>query len=126
MRLRKNIAIVACVLFVVSLACYSLTHLAFSRRSRPEDVAKSQKIVLIAVQTLKDRLQAGLPLPANTNELALALGGNIPRDAWGQPLRYQRFGLSNFVLSTMSPFPELLIINYDSRLTNSQLATYPF
>jgi hypothetical protein len=101
-------------------------HLAYGWHSHPQDVARTKQEVMTAAQALEHRLHSRLPLPTNTNEFASALGGNIPRDAWGQPLSYQQIGPTNFIVSAMSPYPELLIISYDSRDTGNQVTTYPF
>ena len=123
---RYKVAVVVGVLLCAAFACLYLPRLIFGWHSRPEDVDRTKQTVLAAAQKLQDRSRAGLPLPSTTNELAQALGGSIPRDAWGRSLHYQPLGGAHFVLSAMSPYPELLIISYDSRDTNSQLAVYPF
>ncbi len=123
---RYKIAILLSVLACAAFTLLYLPRLAFGWHSRPEDVNRTKQTVLSAARKLRDRSRAGLPLPATTNELARTFGGSIPQDAWGRALSYQRFNDSTFVLSAMSPYPELLIISYDSRDTNFQLAVYPF
>jgi hypothetical protein len=123
---RYEIAVLVSVPLCAVFALLCAPRLIFGWHSRSEDVNRTKQTVLAAALKLQARSHAGLPLPADTNELAQALGGGIPRDAWGQSLNYQRFSGVNFVLSAMSPYPELLIISYDTRDTNSQLAVYPF
>jgi hypothetical protein len=103
-----------------------LPRLLYSHHSRPEEIAQTRQVVLTAVQRLRNRLHSGMPLPADENELATALGGSMPRDAWGAPLNYQRFGSTNFNVTAMSPYPELMVISYDTRNTNAPLAIYSF
>src|ERR1700722_8737759 len=105
---------------------WSLPRLLYSHHSRPAEITRTREVVLNAGQKLQNRLRAGLPLPADENDLAKALGGSMPRDAWGAPLNYQCFSSTNFSVSSMSPYPELLIVSYDTRNTNTPLAVYPF
>jgi len=126
MRLRYKIVLVFSVLLCAVVAWLYLPHFIFGWHSRPRDVAQTKHVVLTAAQTLENRLRTGLPLPTNTNELASVLGGSIPRDAWGQSLTYQYFAPTNFILSAMSPYPELLMIDYDSRAASDGVQAVPF
>ena len=111
---------------LVTLCLFGWLWLQNSRRTHGVRIEQTKQTVRAAAQTLESLRLRGLPLPASDAELAAALGGHVPRSAWGQPLSYQHFGLTNFVLSAMSPYPELLIISYDSRNTNAQLQAYLF
>ena len=52
------------------------------------------------------------------------LGGAVPTSPWGRPLSYQRLG-NDFTVFTMTPWPEVLVIHYDSRDADG-VRTFPF
>ena|SRR5258708_3228280 len=87
-------------------------------------IVHTKQLVATVAQRLEQRRLQGLPLPANGTELADALGGTVPTSPWGRPLSYQRLG-NDFTVFAMTPWPEVLVIQYDSRDADG-VRTFPF
>jgi len=100
------------VVVVVSVAGY-IGYRKWSEVHQARIIHAKQLVATVA-QRLEERRQQGRPLPANATELANVLGGAVPTSPWGRPLSYQRLG-NDFTVFTMTPWPEVLVIHYDSR-----------
>src|SRR5437762_708501 len=72
------------------------------------------------------RIAATNTLPQSDDELHRILPDGIPRDGWGASMHYCRFDSNRFSVSAMSPWPEVLVFEFDSVYSSNQIKKYLF
>ena len=65
-------------------------------------------------------------LPATEAELGMLLAGWWPLDGWGRVVHYQLITSNRFVVSAMSPWPEVLVFHFGSTDTGGKIQKYLF
>lgn len=123
-RKTRRLAVLLCLIFtcVLALAIWLVKHDKALRVKTEE----TKQIVSHTAQMLEGRRRQGFRLPEAESEWKAVLGGEVPGSAWGEPIRYQRIGASDFILFAISPYPEWWVIEYDSRKAEEGILVFPF
>ena len=107
-----------------------VTALWWKTRASSEDILKERiSRTKVAVQEFASQVEVlrsktGV-LPTNEAQLAELLGKPLPRSAWDGQLKYSATN-GWFRVETVSPFPQWMIFEYDSRNPTAGVAVYPF
>ena len=121
MKRLKFVSTLAALLVVVSAASWRWS---IVRRGRlAEQIDKTEETMNgLAREVLSLRMRNG-GFPTNEQQLISLLGKSLPRTAWDTEISYSTTNGFFFILAH-SPYPQLLILEFDSR--RSDIASYPF
>jgi hypothetical protein len=72
------------------------------------------------------RIAATNTLPESDDQLQRILPDGLPLDGWGAPVHYWRFDSNRFSVSAMSPWPEVLVFEFDSVYSSNQIKKFLF
>jgi hypothetical protein len=82
--------------------------------------------VILVLAAKVERFASTNILPATETELCNVLGEPLPMDGWGKPVHYARIETNRFTVTAFSPWPEVLVFQYDSTRGPGNLKKYPF
>src|SRR5207245_1080939 len=126
--MRIFLAIVALGVFVlVGIRVWPSYWARHAPPATAEQIRKSEQAILAAITLETDFRKLALQGGQKTN-WEKAWQAKAPKDPWGQPLHIHILRLSPFSYSvcTMTPWPEVKVIEYDSRFPEKGVYSYHF
>ena len=115
-------AIVVGVIVIALMAREAHNYAMFVREQRHD--ATEQTIWKLVAEIKQIAMTNALP--ANEEELQIALKKSLPLDGWGKPVHYHWFGTNRFTVTAFSPWPEVLVFQYDSVYSPAAIEKYLF
>lgn len=134
-RLSKRISLivlVALVAFGLSqrffVIPFAAAWLGLTPKAKMDEVHTTEQAISDAVRLAPEFQSAAFSSTNDLQECARRWQMKAPRDGWGKPLAIvvRNFSPFEFRISAMGPYPQLLIIEFDSRFPEKGIQKYPF
>ena len=123
---RSGIILIASLAAILVLSGAWWKHTVLSRRAVLNDHVDRTKAVILrlAIDVSQLSKQDG-GLPTNAEQLVRVLGTPLPRTAWNTDISY--FSTNGyFLIQAHTPYPEFLILEFDSRKAANGVTTHSF